>query len=56
MFFQLGGSDTRAVQEERRTRLKLHIEQATNPKETNLNQRTLDAVEKVLADNPEEVQ
>lgn len=54
-FFQLGGTDTRVVQEERRTRLKLHIEQSLNPAETKLNQRALDAVEKVLADNPEEV-
>lgn len=54
-FFQLAGPESRSVQEERRTRLKLHIEQSTSAKETALNQRTLDAVEKVLADNPEQV-
>lgn len=47
-FFSLS-DEGRAVQEARRTRLKLHIEQATNPAEVALNQEALDAVKKVLA-------
>lgn len=54
VFFAKGGADEQSVQEGRRKRLKLHIEQATDPAEVALNQRTLDAIETTLETSPEE--
>lgn len=47
-FFDSGGSETRQVYEQRRKRLKLHIESTDDPRERGLNQRALEEVERIL--------
>ncbi len=47
-FFESGGADIRPVHEQRRKRLKLHLEQDLDPRERSLNERALKDVERIL--------
>ncbi|MEN8704535.1 MAG: tyrosine-type recombinase/integrase [Nocardioides marinisabuli] len=47
-FFESGGAAIRPVHDDRRKRLKLHIDQTDDPREKALNQRALDEVDRIL--------